>query len=293
MKRRLLGFCLVFALLLGVLVEVGGTTTSMAAGTVNHVVRLFAGERLPISFEKGGIKSIKSSKKSVVKVKKENEFGFYMIAKKTGTATITAKVKRVKHVYKVTVCEAKLVVSQDSLFVKNSYYGTSFNSTITFKIENKTAFHVGSATVNYSLKDTTGKVVESGSFVVNCFPPGSVAYHTVDYAMKETALKSSEAYIDSWIRDPNYDYVDLSSKISVKQDADNAAVYIITSNADVEAAGVVDIIFRDSDGSVMYMESSTFYLSAGGDSKYTLKYVPDGVKADIVVRAASSTYKGV
>ena len=293
MKRRLLGLCLAFALLFGISANVGGVTTSMAAGTVNHSVKLFVGEKLPIPIEKGGLKSVKTSQKSIVKVKKENEYGFYMIAKKAGTATVTAKIKKVKHIYNVTVSEAKLVVSQESLVVKNSYYGNSFNSSLTFKIENKTAFHVGSATVKYSLKDTTGKVVENGSFVVNCFPPGSAAYHTVDYAMKETALKSSEASIESWIRDPNYDYVDMSSKFSVKQDPDNAGVYVITSNADVEAAGVVDIMFCDSDGAVMYMETTSFYLPAGGSSNYTLKYVPEGVKADIVVRAAQSIYKGV
>ena len=286
MKRKLIGLCLVFALFLNIAVFAVSAPIVKAAKTTKQSISLYVGERVPVTIEKGVIKKIKSSNKTVAKTKKESAKGFYIIAKGVGTSTVNVKTSKGKHVFYVTVREVQLQVSQESLYVKRSYMGTQYNSTVTFKIVNKTATHISSATVKHSLTDTEGKVVENGSFIVNCLPPESAAYHSVDYAMKETAVASSEPEIDSWIRDPGHEFVDQSANYEVKQDTENPGDYIITNNGSAEAAGNADIMFRDTEGAVTYMESASFYLKPGDSSKYTLSFVPEG-KAEIVIRAAS------
>ena len=288
MKKRIVGLFMVLALALGI-AGVSGVQKSVAAGTVKHSVVLFAGEKYPQSIEKGKIKKIKSSNKAVVKTKKDSANLFTIVAKKAGSAVVTVKTSKGKHIYNVSVEDVNFRVSQESLYVLQSFTGSKFNSKMTFKVENKTKIHIGSATVKYTLTDTKGVDVETGSFIVNSMVPGGTAYYSVDYTMQDTALASSKAEVISWMRDPNVVCTDQSSKIDVKQDASDKSVFTIKNNADTDVAGNADILFRDGQGAVIYMECASFFFSAGEDTKYTLSYLPSSyAKVDISVRAAST-----
>lgn len=296
MKKRIISMGLVLTLVFSMVAMGAVISVSYAAGTKNHNVTLIKGERMPVTYSDGTIKSVKTGNKSIVKTKKDAPNRFYLVAKGIGSAKITVSTTKGKHVYNVKVKESKLSVSQVSLVVKPSYLGTQYNSTIAFKVVNKSSIHISSATVSYTLQDTNGKQVEKGSFIVNCLNPGKAAYHSIDYAMKDTALKSSKAKISSWTRDPYYVCKDQSSKIDVNQvkDSGKLSAVEITNKANVNAAGNSDIIFRDNDGKIMYMESTSFYLTSGASTKYVLTYVPSNyAKVEIVARAASSKYKAI
>ena len=289
--RRILGtLVLVFALVLGV---TGGIMPEKAkASNKTEKVTLLKGEKYKISILIGGnITSAKSSKKSVLAVKRDGSYAVVCTAKKAGKSTVTIRTSRggtKKYVF--TVKNAKIDCNLVSLAVTQSSSG-KYNSIAAFQIVNKSGVYIPSAKIAYSLTGDAGMVLESDAFTVSDLLPGATIYKTVDYSFKDAPIVSATAKMEDFSRySAETKYLNMSSKINVTQTAGDLASgsmsFTMKNTTKKTVSGESDVIFKDAAGNIIYVRGMSFYLKSKGVATTDVTYIPDGaVTYQVVTRA--------
>ena len=162
--KRVVTVCLALAMAVTLLAPV---TAQAAAKTEN--VTLYKGEVLK-SYVFGTIKSVSSSKKSVVSVKKDGS-NAAMTAKKTGKATVSIKTNRGTYKYVVTV--KKLDVT-----AKLSDMGEGY---MLLTVKNNTKQTFTDVVVDYVIKNDQGETVKTDRKIVSGVVAGKTVYAYVYY----------------------------------------------------------------------------------------------------------------
>ena len=232
---------------------------SVVEAASTQKLTLYVGEKFDVTSAKG----IKSNKKSVVKTGKSTSSGYvqyYMIAKKTGTATVTVNQKyggKVK--YKVTVkknnCSAKL-----------SMTGYKYGEVLV-TLKNNSSQIFDSVTVKYTLKKTDGSVYKEESTLYDVMSKKS-AYKTISLESNaDVDLSQSSVKITGVMHYPNRTYKNVSSKVKVTKTSETDAEKEVEININAKnstsqsVSGQVYFLIKNSSDEIIGVESRSFYLS--------------------------------
>lgn len=218
---------------------------------------LYVGEKFDVS----SAKSIKSSKKSVVKTGKDTSGSYvqhYMIAKKAGSATVTVKSKfggTTK--YKVTVKKNKCKVT----------LSRAEDGSVIIAVKNTSGQIFENGKVRYTLKTPDGSVYEENEQSVYRLLNKKTAYYTI-YVRRDVDidLSQSKAKITDIYHNPNYTYKNNTAKINIKTKASEAdreiELDMTAKNKDsLDADGMVYIMIKDSANKTIGIEHRMTSLS--------------------------------
>ncbi|SFQ47129.1 hypothetical protein SAMN02910358_02320 [Lachnospiraceae bacterium XBB1006] len=240
------------------------------------------------------VKSVKTSKKSVVKVKKDRSANYkaILIAKKAGKATVTVRTQRGTMKYAVTVKKLNFKVSAKNLG----------NGNVLLTVTNKTKQIFDSVKVRYTVKDSNGNVIARESVNVYSLIPGKASYAKAYFTLGSgVTVSSCTGGVISVERYPNRAYKNRSSKVNVKaineQNNGSEVSFQINAvnNSSARVSGNAFILVEDAANNIIDVMSYSIYLQEHAvDSSITKRIYknlcPDYDHYKIVVRAYSSTY---
>lgn len=205
------------------------------------------------------VKSVSSSKKSIVKVEKDKERNTHanLYAKKTGKSVVTIKTGSGTTKYNVTV--KKLDVS-----VKMSDMG---GGNILLTVKNNTKQTFDDVTIEYTLKDPDGNVFDKEQVNVYDVVAGKTVYKSIYYSAYTYSvdIEQSSGKAVSASHNPSKKYKNQSSNISVSDKIDGDKLILTTKNKakNVNVSGCNYILFYDASGKVIDLMTSSLYLKAG------------------------------
>lgn len=244
--------CLTLALLVTVLSPVVAE-----AATKMRNLTLYTGEAIYVT-DYYKVKSVSSSKKSVITAAKDKENNKHanLITKKTGKAVVTVKTEGGTYQYKITV--KKLDVS-----VKMTDIG---HGNILLTVKNNTKQTFTALALEYSLKDANGDEVVHDVEKVQDVVAGKTAYKLIYYSTYSYTpdISLCEAKAVAAERNPQVTYKNQTSNCSVTYKLDGDKVVITTSNKSKKAAisGKVYVLCYDENENIIGLVSSSVYLKA-------------------------------
>jgi hypothetical protein len=292
MKRikKVLSIVLAFVFVVSV-VAVGAPTEAYAAKTTT--ITMVKGETFEWSPDYYNVKSISSSKKSVVSAKKNPDESTEVVltAKEKGTSTVTIKTERGTKKYNVKVVG-------NSIKVKAVAQAGSY---LIYKITNNTSVTFNYFYFDWTAKDSDGDTVKSGTDCAYYLTGKSTAYVAVylGYGQSASVKKSKGSANFSQIqRTPLYTYKDQSSKVkvTVTDSVDGNSVDLkvkFKSSVNDYVSAAVDVILYDSNDDIIGIESTTKYLGKKETSTSTLSsYNTADIydHCEVVVRAYTTSY---
>ena len=263
LMKRVVTACLALAMAVTLLAPV---TTQAATKTQN--VTLYKGEVLK-SYVYGTIKSVSSSKKTVVSAKKDSG-NVEMTAKKTGKATVSIKTNRGTYKYVVTVKKLDITA-------KISDMGDGY---LLLTVKNNTKQTFTSVLVDYVIKNDQGATVKSDSRLVSGVVAGKTVYELLSYdqysyTVDETKC-SAKAVADN--RSLTAKYKSVASKINTKIDEDTSEedtlklTFKSKNTQKNEAANVSHyVLIYNAMDQVIGLRTVSFYLKAGKTDSYEIK----------------------
>ena len=237
--KKLLCACLALAMLITIIPPV-----TAEAATKSLV--LYKGEELQYT-NYYTVKSVSSSKKSVISISKDKKKDYYanIKAKKTGKSTITIKTKYNTTKYNVTVKKMNFKVTYKQL------------------ASDKVLMCVK------TLRDASGAVVQKKEIIVSDILPGKTSYTTIStYGTEVDASQCSAKFAQS-SREPLTKYASLNSKVKSSVKEKNGDGYIefsvkLKNNSKSSARGSVFMLLYDSDNNIIGLKNFTVYgLDAG------------------------------
>ncbi|MBE5906432.1 MAG: hypothetical protein E7277_06510 [Lachnospiraceae bacterium] len=240
------------------------------------------------------VKSVKSSKKSVVKVKKDSSANYkaLLTAKKAGKATVTIRTQRGIIKYKVTVKKLNFKVSAKDLGKGN----------VLLTVTNKTKQIFDSVDVRYTVKDPNGNIITRKTVHVDSLIPGKASYAKAYFTLGAGVTVSSiKGGVIKAKRYPDRAYKNRSGKVNVKaineQNNGSEVSFQINAvnNCSARVSGNAFILVEDAANNIIDVKSYTISLQEHAvDSSITNKInknlCPDYDHYKIVVRAYSWTY---
>lgn len=255
---------------------------------------------------KGTKKKVKwsSSNKKVATVSSKG----VVKGKKAGKATITAKVGKKKYKCKVTVTAVKKntpstnntsttpqstpvptpipvptqvpsnvdTVSTDTLAAGCSVVveKLSFSGDLLFTVTNTNKQMVQSIKINYVMKNSQGKALDTDYFTLSAIEAGkSKQYVALVYDQYREEVDASKTEVSKTVdNESGLKYIDLSSKINVSTEEaeDGDIVYTLKNNGTTEAFGEVNFYFYDKDKKMIYAATERFSLSSNETKMETL-----------------------
>lgn len=252
--KKLLCACLALAMLITVI-------PSVTAEAATKTMVLYKGEKFQYT-NYYTIKSVSSSKKSVVSIAKDKQKDYYanINAKKTGKSTITIKTKYNTEKYNVTVKKMDFKVTYKQLASDKVLMCVKNNMKDTFE---KVEF-------TYTLRNASGETVQKKETVVTDILPGKTSYTTIStYGTEVDASQCSAKFTQSG-REPLTKYTSLNSKVKSTVTEESGDGYIELSiklknnTKSSSARGTVFILLYDSDNNVIGLKDITVYgLDAG------------------------------
>ena len=272
-------------LVMGLVASVAPVYTPTADAATKKVT-LLKGESTSITVYGSAIKSVKSSKSSVIKAKKASSYKVTIKAKKKGTSTVTIKAKNGKQLkYKFKVNKVKLPVKVVDIDVVNTGYSTK--TYVTFKITNKTGVCLQNADINYVLTDAAGTVLKSGAERAYIIPNKKTAYRTV-YYNGEVAAAAGTGSLTSTSRTLNYKYTDITKKITIKEysNNNNTIQFTVKNKSSQYSTGYADIVFYDANGKIRDVEQLSLYLNKKTTETKTVYGPSDAVSYKILNKRA-------
>jgi hypothetical protein len=292
MKRikKVLSIVLAFVFVVSV-VAVGAPTEAYAAKTTT--ITMVKGEKLAFSADYYNVKSVSSSKKSVVTVKKNPDESTEVIftAKEKGTSNVTIKTERGTKNYKIKVVG-------NSIKIKAVAQAGSY---LIYKITNNTSVTFENFYFDWNAKDSDGDSLKEGSDYVRCLTAKSTAYASVyiGYGNSASIKKSTaKASLTDHQRYPQYKYTDQAEKVKVtvtEKVSGNDVNFKVKFKSSVNeyVSAVADVIFYDSDDNIIEVEAVSMSLGKKETSTREINYynaadIYDHCK--VVVRAYSSVY---
>lgn len=252
--KKLLCACLALAMLITIIPPV-----TAEAATKSFV--LYKGEELQYT-NYYTVKSVSSSKKSVISISKDKKKDYYanIKAKKTGKSTITIKTKYNTTKYNVTVKKMNFKVTYKQLASDKVLMCVKNNMKSTFE----------DVKFTYTLRDASGAVVQKKEIIVSDILPGKTSYTTIStYGTEVDASQCSAKFTQSG-REPLTKYTSLNSKVKSTVTEESGDGYIELSiklknnTKSSSARGTVFILLYDSDNNVIGLKDITVYgLDAG------------------------------
>ncbi len=232
------------------------------AATKTKKMTLYVGEKFTYSYiGMGKVKSVKSSKSSVVKARKKSGKYNEMTAKKKGKATVTVKGTRGKYVYKITV------KSKPTFDVKLERRADGY---VTVKVKNKSDAYFSNLKVLISFKNAAGQeVTNETAYIYYLGKKKSAADEIYPYPNKGIDY-SKTTYKIEYNRDPDAKISDYTKKVKYSTSKKNGKVIVKTSisykkRADVYAG--FSVFFYDAKGNVVSVRDFYNYMS-GSKKKY-------------------------
>lgn len=208
------------------------------------------------------VKSVKSSNKSIVSVKKnkENQNQALLTPKKPGKATVTVKTAYGTHKLTITVKKLAFKVSMKDLG----------NGSILLSVKNNTKQIFDNVVVNYSLYDISGNEVERNSVKVYSSMPDKTSYATITYNKNSYTLhpEIGGAAVVYGDRSINHSYANRCSSVSVKVTNEEPSNYSLDVTATIKnnykdtVTGTVYLLLYDSFDNLIGAERYYAYLRA-------------------------------
>ena len=237
------------------------------------------------------VKKVKSSKKSVVKVKKDKSANYKAIltAKKSGTSIVTVKTQRGTLKYKVTVKKLNFKVKAKNL-------GDGY---ILLTVTNKTKQIFDSVKVRYTVKDENGNLITRETANVYSLIPGKASYAKVGYtAASGVSVAACKAGVIECDRQPSRTYKNRSSKVKVKaineQETNDGVSFQVNAvnNSSKTVSGTAFILVKNASNQIIDVMPYSIYLKEHAvDSSITRtiykNWLPDFDHYSIVTRAYS------
>ena len=249
-------------------------------------VTLFKGEVVSTGYVFGTLKSVKSSKKSVVSVKKENGKPV-MTAKKTGKATVTIKTSRGKQVYSVTV--------KGNPFKITTYANKDKGVVIQGVNSSSKAFSW--VTVVATFCDAAGNPITESKGTLWHIGPKQKGYANINVYNSGIDFSKTKYSVtsDNWSRgyESKYKGYGKNVSMSVKEDSDKIKFKASTKykgNGSIHAA--CDIVFKDAAGNVVSTDTQFLYLykNKKTDTSTGLSMPSGATKYEILNKRAYLTY---
>lgn len=233
-----------------------------AEAATTKKMTLYVGEKYTYRyFGLGTIKSVKSSKSSVVTAKKKKGKYNEMTAKKKGSATVTVKGSRGTYKYKITV------KSKPKFEVKFERRADGY---VTVKVNNKSSVYCNNVKVEVTFRNAAGQeVTTETAYMYYLGAKKSTATEVYPYPSNGIDY-SKTTYKLSYDRDPERKYTDYTKKVKFSTSLKNGKVAVKTSitykkRADIYAGYTV--YFYDAKGNVVYIRDGYNYMS-GSSKKY-------------------------
>jgi hypothetical protein len=283
---------IVLAFVFVVSVAAAGAPTEVYAATTKTIT-LIKGEKLAFAADTYNVKSVSSSKKSVVTVKKNPDESTEVIftAKEKGTSEVSIKTDRGTKKYKVKVVG-------NSIKIKAVAQAGSY---LIYEITNNTSVTFESFYFDWNAKDSDGDSLKEGSDYVRYLTAKSTAYASVyiGYGNSASIKKSTaKANLTDHKRYPQYKYTDQAEKVKVtvtdKVSGSNVEFKVkFKSSVNEYVSAVADVIFYDSDDNIIEVDAVSMSLGKKETSTREITYYNGADIYDhceVVVRACSSVY---
>ena len=283
-RQKLMGLFLSLALFIGLTGGIG--KVSDAAG---NSYTLLKGEKIVITIFGTNIRSVSSSKKSVLAVKKSGSNKAVVTAKKSGKAKVTVRgVNGGVKSYSFTVKNPKYSWKVAGVYQKDNKYS------ITYEIVNKSGVYLTSGKFKYHLFDASGVEIKSDAFTVFRFLPGVKCYYTVSYyALDGQTLGNATLTNDEYSHNFKYKAVNVSKKMKITKidRVDNNINFTIKNPTKENVEAIVDVVFYDAVGQIVDTASSSCYMTSKGVNTKTV-YAPsnDWTEYKYSVRAVYEKY---
>lgn len=233
-----------------------------AEAATTKKMTLYVGEKYTYQYiGLGSIKSVKSSKSSVVTAKKKKSKYNEMTAKKKGSATVTVKGSRGTYKYKITV------KSKPKFDVKLERRADGY---VTVKVNNKSSVYLDDLKVSVIFRNAAGQEVTTETVNIHYLGAKKSTAGEV-YPFPSNGIDYSKTtYTISYDRDPQRKYTDYTKKVKFSTSLKNGKVAVKTSitykkRADIYAGYTV--YFYDAKGNVVYVRDGYNYMS-GSSKKY-------------------------
>ncbi len=241
-----------------------GIPAASVAEAASQNLTLYVGERYDIA----SAKSVKSNKKSIVKICTDKSSGYvqrYMVARKAGTAIVTTKSNYGNHTtkYKVTVkknpCTASVKWSAYKIS-DTSKYGEAF---ITIKNSSSQVFD--DVEVKYTLKRADGSVIGVETKNAYAGVAGKGKAYIIVSGIDKTEVADMSVKVTGLTHYPDYSYKDVTSKVKVdkseESDDKDIKVHLIVKNTTKDSvSGYAYYILKDSSGEVIGVKNASSYF---------------------------------
>lgn len=235
-----------------------------AASSKTKSLTLYVGEAITCGDNYySNVKSVSSTNKSVVSIKKDKDKPSRAIAtaKKAGTATITVKTQRGTFKWKITVKSLNFKTALKDL--GDGYFLVS--------VTNNTKQLFEDVVVTYSLYDNYGNEVVIDSIRVDTLIPNMTSYSTFYYGRDHANIncEASKAKVTQTYRSINYKYTNVASKITQKiinetVTDEGLSFGVSLKNTSKETAyGDFYVMLYDVDNNLIGIIKRSIYLRSG------------------------------
>ena len=267
-SKKLLSLVLVVAMALSGLL-IAPAKVSLAASSKK--VTMIKGEKMTLQITRfmvpQKIASAKSSKKSVVKIKKKSK-EVIVTAKKAGKATVTLKAKGGgSFKWKITVKANK--VSWKTLAPSCTLgYDQKYDGVVAFQVINKTGVYIPTLEVTYAIKGQSGAILEKKTKTVSSLVPGKKAILSVPfYDLPEPISAASCGLVKFKIggrsTSSKYKYTNRSSKVSTSISKSGTSLSVTFKNkVSATVDGYLDVVYYNASNQVVWVSSASAYLTS-------------------------------
>lgn len=235
------------------------------AATKTQKMTLYVGEAVNLSYYNADIKSISSSKKSVVKVAKVKgeKRKATLDAKKAGKATVTVKTNKGNEKYVITVKKFDISIKMTEMAPGK----------ILLTIKNNTSQTFNFIKVAYTLYSPDGEPLVKDEKTVDNVVAKKTVYDTISYSTYQYNVDVTQCVAKAKVydlygggRSLSRKYKNQSSNVTVKDSIDGQKITLTSKNKSNKTSvqGNNYILLYDENGKVVDMLTSSFYLKAGG-----------------------------
>ena len=262
--RRLMGtLVLVLALAMGIV----GTAAPQSEAASRKKFTMVKGEKRKLSvLFIGSLKSVKSTKKSVVSVKKSGSRYITLKAKKAGKATIKVKGQYGYGNYVITVKKKKLSCVYKG-FRDNTYSGYAY-----YEITNKCGDYLSSATMTYDILDANNNVLKTASdMTIYSLVPNAKYYASVYISGDLLTQGATAIRVKSYSikHDMLLNYKNYTKKVTVKYNKSTGAV-TFKNKTKKNISAKADIVFYDDMGNIVDVQTVSSYMTSKGKDTKTV-----------------------
>ena len=263
--RKLGSIVVMLALVLGITGAVAPVKQASASTKKSYV--MIKGEKAKVSILFiGSLTSVKSSKSSVVSVKKIGSNKIKLTAKKTGKAVINVRGKYGYGRYTITVKKNKFSCNVKGVY--STGYGAGY---IYYELVNKCGDYISSATMKYDIVDINGNVLKSAEESLYSLVPNAKMYSSIYVSGDLVSQGAANIKVKSFKikHDMLLGYKNYSSKVAVSYNKATGAV-TFKNKASKYVSAKADVVFYDAAGNVVDVQYATAYLSGKGKDTKTV-----------------------